>query len=66
MEPQKAVLPNDAEIAEFFERIRRDNYRQPTTDPAEDGEREPRDADIVLDNTSRNPGVVLTIYGKLE
>lgn len=66
MEPQKAVWPNHDEIADFFEQLRRDSYRQPTIDPAEDGEREPRDADIVLDNTSRNPGVVLAVYGKLE
>lgn len=64
MKSQKLVLPEEQEIADFFEKMRLEMGREPSMRPVEDGECADKPAEILLNNTTSDNE--LANYGKLE
>lgn len=66
MKTHQFTLPDVREIEVFFDQMRQGAPNQETIEPCSNTERNPKRVEIVVDNNSRNPGIVQKIYGKLE
>jgi hypothetical protein len=66
MKTQEIVLPTEHEIADFFQQMRHTLPNWTADESKDKAEQNPKRGEIVLDNNSRNKGIVQAIYGQLE
>lgn len=66
MKTHQFAIPNQIEVEDFFGKMKRFAPEQEPTELCINVEQNPKRAVIVLDNNSRNTGIVQSIYGKLE
>ncbi|MFO1488336.1 MAG: hypothetical protein U1F65_07650 [Verrucomicrobiota bacterium] len=66
MKTLQFAIPDEREIEVFFGQMREFSADHESAELCINAKSNPKRAEIVLDNNSRNPGIVQAIYGKLE